>query len=66
MVVLVPSNDLNPETDLYYGEDEFISRQKGKPISPKQASLFKQKKTCPVRSYEEVMHRIDTHQPKTP
>ncbi len=24
MVVLVPSNDLNPEPDQYYGEDEYV------------------------------------------
>jgi hypothetical protein len=30
LVVLVPSNDLNPETDKFYGQDDTYVRSRGK------------------------------------
>jgi hypothetical protein len=48
MVVLVPSNDLNPEPELYYGEDDSYVKSRGKGISTRK------KPECPIRSYEEV------------
>lgn len=60
MVVLVPSNDLNPETDKYYGEDETFVKSRGqKPSDRPQIE-------CKPISYDEMLHKIDSHQVKTP
>ena len=60
MVVLVPSNDLNPEPELYYQTDEDLLRAKGKTVTE---SIFKKK--CPSRDYDEMQSMISKHQPKT-
>lgn len=36
MVVLVPSNDLNPEPSLYYGEDESVFKPKTRKLSDRE------------------------------
>ena len=60
MVVLVPSNDLNPEPELYYQTDEDLLRAKGKTVTE---SIFKKK--CPSRDYDEMQSMISKHQPNT-
>lgn len=59
MVVLVPSSDLNPETDQYYGEDEQYVKSRGQMPSDRKAVT----KECPVRSYEEMLSIVDAFQP---
>jgi hypothetical protein len=47
MVVFVPSNDLNPEPTLYYGDDTIPA--------------YKHRPKCPERDLEEVNKMIDQH-----
>ena len=61
MVVLVPSNDLNPESTKYYGTDESTYRQRQKFAIPSEIV-----DKCPEKTYDEVNSLIDAHLPKTP
>jgi hypothetical protein len=51
MVVLVPSNDLNPEPQLYFDDSNMAKKE--------------ERVICPERSLDEVNQMIEQHIPKT-
>lgn len=56
MVVLVPSNDLNPEPEFYYQQEERVKGQF-------ESSIPRPK--CPERTFEEANKLIAAHKPTT-
>jgi hypothetical protein len=79
MVMMVNSDELNPESDLYYGfgEEGLIRQKPADPTacpekttksdkSPRGGLDFrKPRKPCPIRSYDEVMGMIEAQTPKS-
>ena len=62
MVVLVPSNLLNPEPCLYYQNEEmdrFVEKNKKEEEDTKQNLFKKEKPKCEVKSYEEVNKSLE-------
>ena len=60
LVVLVPSSDLNPESDKFYGQDDTYVRSRGQKASDRAPTA-----TCNPISYEDMLSRIDLQQCKT-